>query len=221
MSDTTELTYKLSDSNDFYLIGTNETTGPNAISHDYQGKLVIPNKYLKLPIKEIGQFAFYSCKWITEVEINADIIIFHKFAFDRCSSLQRINIPSSTEYLGLYAITFTTETLGQMSGSAEIIFEPHSKRIVAETFVKKQIINIYLCDIINPDICEYNWHTYSTVNVYSPYEDLSFCDLKTKKGIHTECLNLYQLLKIPSCNCKPIQIHLPLNSLIFVLITFS
>ena len=221
MSGTPNLVYKIASTNDFYAVGTNQSTGPNAISADFSGKVVIPKTYSNLPIREIGNHAFFGCSKITEVEILADIIIFHEYAFDRCSSLKRINIPSSTEYLNIYAITFTTNQLGQSSGTAEIIFEPKSKikRIVSETFVKRENINIYLCDIINPSICENNWFIYSTVNVYSPYPDMSFCNIITKKGIHTQCPNLSRLLHLYKCTRD--QIILNLRSLIYISILYS
>ena len=173
-----------------YMVGTNASTGPNACKSTISGKITIQKHVDGLPVTEIGKYAFYGCHKITEVNIEADIVIFHINAFDRCSKLTKINIPSSTEILSKYAISFTTQSVDQSSGTAEIVIGINSKLKVlsAHSIWNRANINIFLCGKTNPSYYEAKWYDgVNNLNIYSPFYNVPFCDQKTKIGIHNEC----------------------------------
>ena len=116
---------------DHYIVGVENKATTNAIESKtaVSGLLVIPRLHNGKEITEITNCAFLDCNLITEVQIYARITIFGAAAFDHCSKLSRINIPSSVEVLLKYSIICNDHINGDTSpeGTLEVIFEPGSK----------------------------------------------------------------------------------------------
>ena len=178
--------------NTFAIVGTNASERKaNAASSSISGVVVIPKYYNNLPITEIGRFAFFQCHKVTEVQIKANIKYIHTYAFDRMSSLKRINVPSSCEYLFKYAITFTTKSYGQSSISAEIIIGPNSnlKQVTSYAFGNAKTISIFLCGAAKQTNCESKWaDDVTNLLIFSPIAGAHFCEKTTQNSLHMSCL---------------------------------
>lgn len=79
------LNYKLSDDGKYYIVTGKGTTT--------ESEIIIPIEYNKLPVKEIGEYAFYNCRSLTSIEIPNSVITIGRAAFYGCTSLTSIQIP--------------------------------------------------------------------------------------------------------------------------------
>ncbi len=98
---------------------------------DYATSVVIPETVNGLPVKEIGDHAFYYCEYLTDVEIpdsvktigdssfafcetmttvkfGSSLVTIGEWSFDCCRSLTSIDIPDSVEYVGIGAFNACT-----------------------------------------------------------------------------------------------------------------
>jgi hypothetical protein len=88
-----ELSLALSDNGDYYIvkgIGTITLTD-----------IIIPDTYNDLPIKEVGDSAFYNCYNLTSVIISDGIIAIGDNAFGFCDHLISVTIPDSVTSIGV------------------------------------------------------------------------------------------------------------------------
>jgi hypothetical protein len=65
----------------------------------YANSIVIPSVYNNLPIKEIGENAFYKFK-MSSIVIPNSIVKIGNNAFDECRRLKMLELPDSVRYLG-------------------------------------------------------------------------------------------------------------------------
>ena len=87
------LTFEKSSDESYYIV-----TGTTA---DFSGtELVIPATYNSLPVKEIGDSAFYYCRSLTGVTIPNSIITIGDSAFEDCYNLTDVTIPNSVTTIG-------------------------------------------------------------------------------------------------------------------------
>ena len=87
--------------NNFYIVGDGKTTEGNGITDkSYSGTITIPSNIDGIEIKEIGQYSFFRCQYITKVFIRAKITKINDCAFLHCSRLEYINIPSTVTFIG-------------------------------------------------------------------------------------------------------------------------
>lgn len=90
---------------EYWLVGDNETVNKaNAVSQttDVSGVLTIPRTVNGIPVKEIGQWAFYRCGLVTSIVIKARITTINYRGFSQMPSVGQILLPSTLEYI-LYA----------------------------------------------------------------------------------------------------------------------
>ena len=99
-----EIRYCLQD-NQYYIVGDNSPTEANGItSKSYYGEIIIPEKYKKKEIREIGERAFTNCISITRVTIFAKLTSINLYAFFGCQNLNYINIPQTVTFIGMNAL---------------------------------------------------------------------------------------------------------------------
>ena len=202
----------------FAIVGTNDSSIiPNAVTSSISGVIIIPKYFSNLPITEIGIYAFYNCHQVTEVQIKARIKYIHYAVFDRMSSLKRINIPSSCEFLAKYAITLTTISVNQSSISAEIIIEPNSnlKQLTTYSFGNAKTLSIFLCGAAKQSNCESKWaDDVTNLGIFSPIAGANFCEKTTQNSLHMSCLSY--LNKPRTCNFNIRRHHFSQTLILFL-----
>lgn len=99
----------------------------------YTGDIVIPdsviNGFVRYPVKEIGQFAFFNCQglnsitmgneittigdqafcycyWLTDVTFSQRLQRIGDYAFQYCEDLPRVSLPASVTFIGSEAFTY-------------------------------------------------------------------------------------------------------------------
>lgn len=85
------LGFGLSDDESYYIVAY---CNQNATS------VTIPEIYEGLPVKEIGEGAFYGCEALERVEIPESVVSIGIEAFKYCASLEEIALPQGLSYLG-------------------------------------------------------------------------------------------------------------------------
>ena len=93
-SGTEGLVYELSDDGTYYIVSGYQGTAP---------EVVIPSEYEGLPVKEIGNTAFFSCQNLVSIEIPDSVISIGFNAFFECTSLKNIALPDSVISIGTAA----------------------------------------------------------------------------------------------------------------------
>ena len=77
-----------------------------------EGTVVIPSAVTcygtEYPVEKIGQYAFYYCKNITEVDIPDSVTEIGESAFARCTSLTEVDIPDSVTEIERWAFSMCT-----------------------------------------------------------------------------------------------------------------
>jgi len=87
-SETGEILYTLSADGTYYIVS------------GYTGTLtdvVIPETYKDLPVKEIGESAFFNCQDLVRIELPESITRIRSYAFEECINLNEINLPKTLE----------------------------------------------------------------------------------------------------------------------------
>jgi hypothetical protein len=72
-----------------------DTIPTNAFYYGTLTSIVLPNS-----AKAIGQWAFYMCSKLVNVEMKSNISALGKFSFSGCYNLATLNLPSSLTYIG-------------------------------------------------------------------------------------------------------------------------
>ena len=83
------LSYTLSEDATYYIV--------SGLGSCTDTKVVIPGIYNGLPVTEIGEYAFYQCKHITDLTICNGITYVNDTAFQGCHQLKRVTFPASME----------------------------------------------------------------------------------------------------------------------------
>lgn len=86
-----DLTFALSEDGTYYSV-----TGCNTSA---SGEIIIPDTYSDLPVKSIGELAFYQCEYITSVKIPDNVTSIGFGAFAYCTELSSITIPYGVKEL--------------------------------------------------------------------------------------------------------------------------
>ena len=121
------LKYTIDKNGENYIVGDDLVSNekPNALDSNAEGKLIIPKIYMGLPVTIIGQYAFRYCTKITEVDVQADIILIKKRAFSDMCGLQKVTLPGSLQRIEDYGLQFSNT--GSMSGNVLIVFRNNSQ----------------------------------------------------------------------------------------------
>ena len=83
--------------------------------------LNIPSVYNGKPITAIGEFAFYECTNLTEVNIGNSIVEVGPYAFAKCSSLVKVIISDNVSAFGEYAFYWCSElTTVELSANSKL-----------------------------------------------------------------------------------------------------
>ena len=92
-----QLELTLSSDGEYYIVtGIGYFDGPD---------LIIPTTYNSLPIKEIGEKAFYNCDSLASIVISNSVANIGNQAFYDCDSLTSIEIPASVTSIGSYVFS--------------------------------------------------------------------------------------------------------------------
>ncbi|MBQ7661129.1 MAG: leucine-rich repeat domain-containing protein [Clostridia bacterium] len=81
------------------------------------GALVIPEKINGYPVTSIGSIAFQGCSRLTSIEIPSGVTSIGSYAFSECRSLTSIEIPSSVKSIGsnaFYKCSGLQNTVGNL-----------------------------------------------------------------------------------------------------------
>ena len=163
------------------LLGTNTTHWRNALktASDWLNltNLIIPSYLDNKPVISIGQYSFFNCLNLENIEIHANITVIHRLAFMGCYKLRHINIPASCETIYHSAIDCRYQKAEGNSiyneGPLTIVFDPGSKLKSCESTSIFNAVNyvVYVYDKIYPthhnDVFKADINY--TVTVYSPY----------------------------------------------------
>ncbi len=93
------LLFELDDSNPYYVVA--------GIGRCTDSKVIIPDEYDGLPVKEIGNYAFESCSTIREVVLPNSITHIGHHAFNDCENLKKATLPNSLQTIGRDAFAST------------------------------------------------------------------------------------------------------------------
>jgi len=89
------LSYRLSNDNTYYIV-----TGIGTCTDT---DLIVPSIYNGLPVKEIGNSAFFGCDSLTSVEIPNSVETIGEGSFYECTSLTSVEIGDNVTLIGKYA----------------------------------------------------------------------------------------------------------------------
>ena len=89
------LEYTLSNDGTYYIC--------SGIGTATDADIFIPSQYNGLPVKEIGEWAFYQCYSITSVEIENGVSVIGNNAFNVCTGVKKFEIPDSVTVIEEYA----------------------------------------------------------------------------------------------------------------------
>ena len=185
-------------------VGKDVREEQNAIfnKNEIKEDLVIPTFVGSRKINYIGEWAFRSCVNIKRVNIEARIDTIKYCAFEYCTSLVSINIPSSVKIIENDAIRGTRKDNAYGTpGILNVTFDKGSKikSIGSQSLRGKQDINIFFCDHkeIKKVMCTDNlFLELDNPHIYSQY---SFCGIKPE-GKPFGCYN-----REAKCSCRPRQ----------------
>ena len=219
---------------DYCIVGTNSSIEiANAIKDSsYHGVIVIPKQHHRRPVVAIGQYAFYDCRFITNVIIYAEIKSIYQYAFGNCPSLQTINIPKTVTYLGVASIFSYNSTseiqetgIPNVQGFITISFEPGSQlqEIAYHAFGRIEHIIIKTLDSFTNVKCGKPLaFSYLTLTVISNIST-NFCDFGTTIVEPFDYYHDFNVVTSIINNLKYQTCHLPsfhFRSHIFIFILF-
>ena len=149
----------------------------------------------------IGEWAFRSFTIIKRVNIEARIDTIKYGAFEYCSSIESINIPSTVKTLGKSAIRVTSSCGSTIKEILNVIFEKGSriKSIGFEALRGKYNTNVYFCEhrMITTEMCSNRLFTENdNPHIYSHY---SICGIEPE-GKPFGCYN-----RETRSSCRPRQ----------------
>ena len=115
---TDEYEYKIANSTIYYTIENNEITISDCDNDSY-GELVIPEKINNIPVRYIGDNAFFFCSNLTSVILPDSVTNIGVDAFYGCTGLTSIIIPDSVSFIKEYAFRFVNNVIyfGEAVGS--------------------------------------------------------------------------------------------------------
>ena len=136
-------------------------------------EIIIPSTHKNLPVKEIGERAFFGCSSFIEIIIPDSVTIIGSDAFGGCSSLTKIIIPNSVISIGdsafwgcinltdlyytgdindWFEITFEDITSNPMGYAKNSYFNNQSVKEIAEVSVPDTITEIKDYTFVNHNI---------------------------------------------------------------------
>ena len=155
------------------IVGTNQTIEQNAISSAYSlSYLHIPSKINSHRVIEIGRYAFFSLKTITQIRIDEGIRQINDCAFYELPHLSLVILPSTVEFLGYYAISGINIINGvyyTTNGTLTIIFQPISKLKILLTgaIERKSNVVVHYCGYGYPQFQDRPFYQINNVTLYS------------------------------------------------------
>ena len=148
--------------------------------------IIIPEKIKNKDVTKINIAAFRSLSTIRVVQIYAKITIIATRAFDQCSGLERINIPSTVKIIGGNALCLSTsigtDKTDISEGTVHIYFELGSQleEIGAGGISFKKTIIITYCGNNTNIECGSAFFCASNKIIYNPYS-LKFCNISSSE----------------------------------------
>ena len=67
--------------------------------------VTVPTQYNRLPVTDIGSFAFKDCEGLTSIVVPDGVLHIEEYAFSYCSKLQEVILPDSVTEMGGYPFT--------------------------------------------------------------------------------------------------------------------
>ncbi len=98
------------------------------------GDIVIPDAFNGLPVREIGEYAFYGCTDITSISISAGVTSIGYYAFYGCSSLNTVYYAGSIE--NWFNIEFENSSSNPLYNGADLYIDGE---LVTEVVVPESI----------------------------------------------------------------------------------
>ena len=159
-----------------FMLGDNSTNVKNALKDDAKcPELVeIPVSVNGRKVEEIGYKAFEECNNIKEIRIYARITRINSHAFWECSSLERIYLPSTLQYIydsGIHTYNSSVGNEIPNPGLTEVIFQKnsHLKFIGSQGISYRENMHIYICEEISPEFDKKPFNWAKNVRIFSPY----------------------------------------------------
>ncbi len=109
LTDSQGVEYTISEDGTYYIVSD---CGKNAT------EVVIPAEFNGLPVKEIGDSAFYDCDSLTSVVIGDSVTSIGGWVFYNCTSLTSIEIPNSVTTIGEAAFFYCTSLTSVVIGDS-------------------------------------------------------------------------------------------------------
>ena len=204
--------------NSFYTVGNNATNAADGITNiSYTGEITIYEKIQGKDVLEISKYAFQSCL-ITRVTIIAKLRSINEHAFDFCTELLYLNIPSTVTFIG-----FDTIYLGTTSGKTVdkmmiVEFNPGRKQILyigSYSFCRRSLFMIIYPSRFRPICHSTVFYETPNVTICSPYS-ISFNSRQSTTNMSKCPYPLFAANRLIaySCNCRRRQSNVLLISFI-------
>lgn len=126
-----DYTYTYSVLNGQAEIGT-EKYGETAVSPNPTGAIVIPSMLDGYPVVSVGEYAFYKCTNVTNIEIPKGVMNIRRVAFRMCESLTNVVISSSVTNVDVHAFECCDELVNFTVDPANAVYSSRNGLLLSK-----------------------------------------------------------------------------------------
>ena len=105
-----------------------EQGGAYVIENDYSGDVIIPSEVMvdgaNVPVVGIAEDAFFSCTYLTSVQLPDGLKTIEEAAFESATALTEIVIPNSVISIGGLGITISVRAVADSNAASSMGFSP-------------------------------------------------------------------------------------------------
>ena len=216
----------------FYTVGDNSTTKADGIADtSYSGEIVIEDRINGKEVLEIAKYAFQRCQ-ITKVTIYAKLRSINYAAFDCCSKLEYINIPSTVTFIGNGAFYLATPNLATVDLSVTVEFvSGRTEKVFIDrgNFGRRTNVSVIYPSILPPlysgttnawnDVSTYSICALSSLNFYTKTATTDFSKCPVPQFV--DRVSTYKARNVCTCNTNRRQRCFIISSLLISLLTES